>query len=388
MKKTALFISLFMVCRCFYAAMPTPTFIMNKYSPELSFVVMDTVHGAQSTIIEYPEFLVLIEIPMIDEGGGKSKNLDEDTLRAAQYKEFLRKNFNEKPVKYILSSHWHLHSLSGVTPFTSGGTKIVTTAENWRYATTNKLLADRHLSTIRPNIIRVSSDTLLLAKSEFPIKVLYLDTSYHHKPTKDYLFFYLTKQKYLHGSCMAAIGKDDFSRTGKYVYNGRLVDFYRIVKERKLQVNKVIRLGRETYARGNFVPGIYEYADVERFIMNGISADVIIEPLKKMSAEQIKTQTDTLLHYMMRSGLSPGMLNALAYECIALHQFEKAVVLTHLLNIYYPGEKDFIDSMGEAYYFKGDLVLAKRISDLLGWNDPQWMNRYAEWEKNKKDNGL
>ncbi len=388
MKKTALLLFVSMACMCLYAASPAPNFILNKYSPELSFVVMDTVHGAQSTIIEYPQFLVLIEVPVIDEGGGKSKNLNEDSLLAAQYKDFLQKNFNGKPVKYILSSHWHLHSLSGVTPFTSGGTKIITTAGNWRYATANNLLAARHLSTIRPSIIQVSSDTLILPKSEYPIKVLYLDTSYHHKPTKDYLFFYLTKQQYLHGSCMAAIGKDDFSRTGNYVYNGRLIDLYRNINEHKLQVRKVIRLGREAYARGNFVPGIYEYADVERFIMNGKSADLIIEPLKKMSTEQIKLQTDTLLHYMKRSGLSPGMLNALAYEYMAIRQFEKAVVLTQLLNIYYPGEKDFIDSMGEAYYFKGDLVLAKRISDLLGRNDHQWMNRFAEWEKNKKDSAL
>ncbi|MFN4854875.1 MAG: hypothetical protein ACK5JC_10695 [Bacteroidota bacterium] len=64
------------------------------------------------------------------------------------------------------------------------------------------------------------------------------------------------------------------------------------------------------------------------------------------------------------------------------------MVIAQLLNIYFPGEKDFIDSMGEAYYLNGDFVLAKRISDMLGKNDPNWMNRYAEWEKNKKENSL
>jgi hypothetical protein len=91
---------------------------------------------------------------------------------------------------------------------------------------------------------------------------------------------------------------------------------------------------------------------------------------------------------MINTGLSPGMLNALAYDCIARKQYEKALVIAQLLNIYFPGEKDFIDSMGEAYYLNGDFILAKRISDLLGKNDPKWMNRYAEWEKNKKENSL
>ncbi|MFN5208831.1 MAG: MBL fold metallo-hydrolase [Bacteroidota bacterium] len=388
MKKTALFLILCYACIHHSLAQNSPKFILNKYSPEISFVVMDTVHGAQSTVIEYPHHLVLIEVPMIDEGGGKQTNLDEDTMRASQYKEFLAKNFKGKPVKYILSSHWHLHSLSGVTPFTKSGTKIITTAGNWRYATTNKLLANHHLASIGSSIIKVSSDTMILPKSEFPIRVLYIDTSYHHKPTRDYLFFYLTKQQFLHASCMAAIGTDDFSKTGNYVYNGRLIDFYRAISSRKLKVNKVIRLGRERISGGSFTPGVYDYEAIERYIVNGKSSDQIIEPIKKLSVQQIKSQTDSLLHYMINTGLSPGMLNALAYDCMSRKQYEKALVIAQLLNIYFPGEKDFIDSMGEAYYLNGDFVLAKRISDMLGKNDPNWRNRYAEWEKNKKENSL
>ncbi|MCY7363297.1 MAG: hypothetical protein LH629_14710 [Ignavibacteria bacterium] len=92
-------------------------FNINNYENNIFFITMDTSHSSQTTVIEYPEFLVLIELPFIDEGAGKSTDLSEDIERAEEFIKFLNDKFKNKPVKFVMSSHWHLHSLSGITPF-------------------------------------------------------------------------------------------------------------------------------------------------------------------------------------------------------------------------------------------------------------------------------
>lgn len=359
-------------------------FILKRYSSQISFVVMDTIHGAQTTIIEYPDFLVLIEMPLIDEGGSKTKNLQEDAIGAGQFLNFLNNHFPKKPVKYILSSHWHQHSLSGVSPFIKNGTKIITTRRNWNYAVANDLIAKEQINAAGSHVIFISSDSLLLAKSENPIKVLLLDSTYSHKPTKEYLFFYLTKQEYLHGSCMAAVGAQDFNKPeGKYIYNERLIDFHRAITERKLKVSKVIRLGREHFKNGTFEPGIYAYTDVEKYILNGSSTDLVLVPFRKLTTEILTLKTDSIILSMIENGIPPNMINQFVYECIAVKQYEKAVLFARILNVYQPGNYDYIDTMGEAYYYHGDLQIAKRISNLLFKYDPNWSAGYEVWEKNK-----
>ncbi len=383
MKPFALFLVLLLTLSHAGYAQKDATFLAQTYEPGLSFVVMDTLHGAQSTVVEYADFLVVLEMPMIDEGGGKSKNLDEDTLRAARFREFLLQRYPGKPVRYILSSHWHLHSLSGVTPFIRNGAQVVTTRSSWQYATANGLLAPHNLAAATKNVLLVTKDTVLLPKSSNPIRVLYLDSTYTHKPTKDYLFFFLTRQGYLHGSCMAALGASDLSRTESTVYSPRIIDFHRALTERNLPVKKVIRLGREKYTKGVFEPGIYAFADVHSFIDNGKSPDAVLEPFKRLSCAYIRQQTDSVLSVFMSNRLPPELLNDAVYQFIARKDYDKALVFAQLLTLYYPGDLDFMDTFGEAYYRKGDVVAAKRISKILLMRDPKWAFGLPEWEKSK-----
>jgi hypothetical protein len=361
------------------------TFVIQRYSPEISFVVMDSTHGAQSTVIEYADCLVLIEMPIIDEGGGKTKDLDEDTVRATRFRDFLHGHFSQKPIRYILSSHWHQHSLSGVTPFTDEGTRIVTTRKNWGYAVDNGLVAKEKLQGLSDKIILVSADTLLLPKSAYPIQVLYLDSTYTHKPTADYLFFYLTRQKYLHASCMTAVGHDDLKQQGSRIYGSRLVDVRRVVTERKLDVSKIIRLGREHFAHHSFEPGIYNYAEVAAYMAAGKSPEEVMEPFTQMSPDQIRLRTDSLLDLFTGMGLPPGVLNITVYTLIEEKEYEKAVLFAQLLNLYYPGDLDFIDTLGEAFYFQGAERQAQRISNVLMMHDPEYSGGIEGWRNNRRE---
>ena len=66
-------------------------FSKTVFSKEISFVRTDTAHGSQSTVIEYPKFLVVIELPMIDEGGGRSTNLVQDIPKAERFLTYLKR---------------------------------------------------------------------------------------------------------------------------------------------------------------------------------------------------------------------------------------------------------------------------------------------------------
>jgi hypothetical protein len=360
-------------------------FVLHRYAPNISFVVMDSIHGAQSTVIEYPEHLVLIEVPVLDEGGGKQANLDEDTLRAAQFRDFLGREFGNRPVRYILSSHWHQHSLSGVTPFTSRGARIVATHSNWNYAVANGLVAPDKLDHVTPNIILVSKDTLLLADSPAPIQVVYLDTSYTHKPTEDYLFFHLPKQRALHVSCMAAVSLEDLRAEGSPIYSSRLIDVEKAIAARNLKIDKLIGLGRERFTNGDFTPGVYDLADVMRYMRNGRSPDMVLDAFRKLDITEMRLRPDSVIAAFIEAGVGPGLVNSLVYECIGSRDPEKAVAFAQLLNLYHPGVPDFIDSLGESYYFNGDLKSATRINTVLFMIDPQYNAGLKAWEENMRN---
>jgi len=88
-------------------AQSSKEFSRNIFSKEISFVRTDSTHGSQSTIIEYPDFLVVIELPMINEGGGRSTNLVEDIPKSERFLNYLKEEYNNKPIKYVMTSHWH-----------------------------------------------------------------------------------------------------------------------------------------------------------------------------------------------------------------------------------------------------------------------------------------
>jgi hypothetical protein len=199
-------------------------FSRTVFSKDISFVRTDTTHGSQTTVVEYPNFLVVIELPMIDEGGSRATNLEQDIPKAERFLDFLKKQYNNKPIKYVLSSHWHLHSTSGITPFLNQGATLVSTKKNWDYCVKNGLFGDSDFKTLEKQVLFVEKDTQILEKTENPISVLYLDETYTNKPTNDYLFFFMPKVKCMHASCMCAMNEIDFKQRPNFIYNDRVTD--------------------------------------------------------------------------------------------------------------------------------------------------------------------
>lgn len=361
-------------------------FSIEKYSPEVSFVTMDSSWYVQSTVIEYKDYLVLIELPFVDYGADKSTNLYEDTTKAASFLTFLSNHYTNKPVKYVLHSHWHLHSLSGITPFFKRGTTLITTQQNWDYCTSNGLLGAYTPAKFESQIIRVSKDSSILVKTQFPIDIIYLDSTYKNKPTKDYLFFYFPKLKTIHASCMCAINEVDFTTKKDFLYSDRLTDLDRAIWSRKLDVVNLIKLERFKNINSTEINHVFSYSYFKEHLKNGKSLHQVVTLYSTLNNEKLIEKKDSIIGDAIAKKLNPEVLNTAVYECIRNKDYNKAVLLAQILNLYNPGELNYIDTMGEAYYTLGDMGKATYYDSIIKKINAQFAGGMKSWEQNNKNN--
>jgi hypothetical protein len=366
------------------AAQTKNTFSRTSFTKEISFIRLDSTQASQSTIIEYPQFLVVIELPMIEEGAGRSTNLQEDIPKAEKFLAYLESEY-QKPVKYVLSSHWHLHSLSGITPFFKKGAMLVTAKSNWQYSLDNGLLNGNDARTFQKQVVTITRDTTLLSSAKNPIEVLFLDKTYTFKPTKDYLFFYLPKTKTMHASCMCAMTTIDFNQRPEFVYNDRVSDLEKAITSRNLAVDHLIKLSAEfDKETKTFKPITFTNAYYSEFKQRGKPLHAVVKNYSKCPSEKLFLQRDSILYHLVEKKVSPSIINSAVYDCIREKKFQNAIEWAKLLNLYYAGDAGYLDTLGEAYFRAGNTTMAKYYSNLLAQRDAKaFPDALKMWEKNE-----
>jgi hypothetical protein len=361
-------------------------FSKTVFSKEISFVRTDTTHGSQSTVIEYPKFLVVIELPMIDEGGGRSTNLVQDTLKAERFLKYLKKEYKDKMIKYVLSSHWHLHSLSGITPFFNQGATLVVAKTNWEYSVKNGLFGNTDTKKLGKQVMQISRDTTILNNTNAPISVLFLDETYINKPTKDYLFFYMPKSKSIHASCMCAMNEIDFKQRPQFIYSDRVIDLEKAIKTRNLDVENIFKLTAEfDKDKKSYKIPAFNKSYFEEFKERGTPMTEIVNAYTNYELSFLQASKDSILHTLATKKISSQIINATVYACMKKKEFLKAVQWSQILNLYHIGEVNFMDTMGEAYYNAGDLAMAQHISNQLAILNPKFPNQFKVWEQIKQN---
>lgn len=281
-------------------AQSSKEFSRNIFSKEISFVRTDSTHGSQSTIIEYPDFLVVIELPMINEGGGRSTNLVEDIPKSERFLNYLKEEYNNKPIKYVMTSHWHLHSLSGITPFFNKGAILISAKTNWEYSIKNGLFGDTDPKTLEKQVVQITNDTTIFKNTSFPISVLFLDETYTNKPTKDYLFFYMPENKSIHASCMCAMNEIDFTQRPDFIYSDRITDLEKAISSRNLDVETLFKLSAEfdsdekVYKLMTFNKSYFE-----EFKNRGTPMAEIVKGFTSYELSVLQSSKDSILHYLI-----------------------------------------------------------------------------------------
>lgn len=354
------------------------SFLFTKGKNNTAIITMGSLRSPHCTVFEYPNFLVLHEVPKIP--------LIDDTKENPLIS-FIDSIYSQKPIKYILNSHSHTHSLSTIMPFLKKGAKLVTTKESLEVYDKKGLFENKSSKDYSQSIIKISSDTLLLADTKNPIKVVHLKKSdYKSIPTPTYLFFNFQQQKLLATSCMTYLKEFDKKKgyTGT-VYGDRLVEVNKIIKDKKLNIKNISQLYQFRYKDTVRQPPIFPVSYLRDVLKYGKSRLELSEHFQKMSYEELTVKKDSLLNYLTENSIHSRIVNHAVYGFIEKKEYKKAVALAQILVIYYPNRINYIDTLGEAYFNNGQIETAKHYNRLIERTKPKEELGLKMWEKNKKE---
>lgn len=355
------------------------SFVQLKHNDKVTFIKLDSLQQKHTTVIEYDKFLILCELPLITKSG--IKNLEHETENGKALLNYLQKEYH-KPIKYILSSHWHKHSLSGIIPFLENGTKIITTSYNWEKALKNKVLLTEDSRKYNSKIVKINKDSLLLEDSEYPILLTVMDTTYHNKPTDDYIFPYFVKDKELFVSCMGAIKDIDYNKVKVFTYSSRLTDIIKLVEEKKLQVEQIIRLSFSKRCLPLGCSFVFPYKEIKQMVAKGESMEETIKRMESIRLNTLKLKQDSILLDAIAKQMPSSIFKVLAYNYLEKKEYEEAIIYAKLLNLYYPGIASYINTLGECYYRKGDFETARHYHFVVRKKTEKY--GWEEWEKISK----
>jgi len=350
-------------------------FVREKHE-NLSFVTLDTLGFGQSTIIEYDNFLVLIEIPLVSW---------EFPVPAAErgdkYLAYLNETFPNKPVKYIISSHWHPHSLSYLFPLLEKDTKLIVTSYNLDESIKQGYLSEEKYAGISRNIMRTDKDTVLLQETDYPLHLIYLDSSYEKMPTTDYLCVYFPVHQIVHTSCLCYLRDIDYDTVKMYAYSERLLDVERMIQEKELTVKSIIRLDSKVTADGS-VSCLFPHSYVHNIMTNGKSPQEMIDHYATLEMDVLFHKQDSLLKELIEQKEQPILLNQAAYQCLENKETEKAIKLAQLLNLFYPGSARYMNTLGECHYIYGNEKEALYYNGCIKRSDKEGKYGLSVWKEN------
>lgn len=363
-------------------------FIFTKGDNNISTITMGSANSPHCTVIEYQDFLVLHEVPYIPNSITTNDSTKMEMVSTNPLIAFVDSIYLHKPIKYILNSHHHGHSLSTVVPFFERGAKLITAKENVQIYEKRGLFENDKNTDYSESIIEISGDTTILVDTNMPIDLLYLKKAdYKSIPTESYLFFYFPKQKLLATSCMVYLRDiDDKYGFKGIVYSDRLVNVKEIIQDKHIDVEGTLQLykfrsdGGERklpYFSMDFHKNVHEHS-WHRLKLS--------EHFQSMSYEFLTTKRDSLLDYLIESDIYHIVINHAIYELIEKKEYQKAVALAQILVTYEPDRINEIDTLGEAYYNNGQIKVAKHYDQIIQSSKQNTEGLgLIEWEKNQKN---
>lgn len=363
-------------------------FLFTKGNDNISTITMGPDQSPHCTVFEYPEFLVLHEIPAIPIYKNEQDSLKIDGDKVNPLITFIDSIYAHKPIKYILNSHYHPHSLSTVMPFLEKGVKLITAKENIKIYNKRGYFGTETSEDYAQSIILISSDTVLLEDTENPIEVLYLKKAdYKSIPTETFLFFNFPKQKLLATSCMVYLRElnEKYGFKG-IVYNDRLVDVNKIIADKNIEVENTLQLYKFRIENDRRMPPVFSFSFLQNVLKQSWHRLKLSEHLQAMSFEEMTTKKDSLLNYLGENDIYEIVVNHAVYALIEKQEYQKAVALAQILIIYEPGNLNEIDTLGEAYYNNGQIAMAQHYNSILLKSKSKTEGLgLVEWEKNREN---
>lgn len=365
-------------------------YVFTKGDKNISVIKIEETSRAKCTVVEFPDYLVLIDVPSTPYTAADSLKMDDPKFNPLI--EFLDSVYMHKPIKYVLNSHSHGHSISRPKSFLENGAKLVTAKENIAYYDKLRLFGEKGSTGYGESIIQISGDTILQANSDYPISVLHLKRSEYRIPTKAYLFFHFPEQKFLAASCMLDL-KDLSKKHGYkgFLYSGRLPEVKKIIEDKNITFDYTLQLRGLSKENGVEKPAMFTYSHFENSLKEGWSRKTLSENIQnicsKNSYEELKITQDSILEFHIENDINAVPLMNAVYGLIDKKEYKKAVLLAQTALLYRPDYNGIlVNTMGEAYFNNGELDKAKHYDFLLKKIDPDNEKiGLIAWEQKRKE---
>jgi hypothetical protein len=304
----------------------------------------------KSAIVEFKNYVVLLEMPI---SYTTTRHLKDFTEGGKQVIDAIKKQFPRKPLKYVIGSHWHPHSISSIGPFISGGVKVVTTRKNFERLT--EMLDSTTYQKYKDNIIFVEGDSMVI-KDKFNTIIAYKcdKEQYPNIPTKDFLYCYMPKYKYLQTSCMyqrlaPAKGKR------KELVSPRVEDLGKFLLTRHILPQYL--LCTETFF--DEANGMTTYDTLLSIMAHGVTFSSMENQIYTIPEETMMLKSDSIIKYIMKAGFPQSILNRAVFIALNKHEQKKALAIARLQALMNPSDPNAWDTFGEVYYCMGEKELAK-----------------------------
>jgi len=307
----------------------------------------------KSTIVEFSDHIVLIEMPISNDGAG-TVHLKDHTEGGETVLAKLKEAFPTKPLTYVLSSHWHPHSISSIVPFISKGITVVTTRKNFKRL--SEFVDSATYKKYQQYITFVDQDSLIL-KDNFNSIIAYKfdKEDYPNVPTEDFLYFQLPKYNYLHTSCMYQRLQGRLVK-GKEMISSRVEDLAKFIRAKHITPRYVITT--DTYWDDPI--GMASGDSLEMVLDKGIGMSTLEQELLTLSMDDLTLRTDSVIKSLMANAIPYSILNRAVYTSLARKDLKKALALARVQALLIPSDPNSWDTYGEVYYFLGEMELAKK----------------------------
>ncbi len=331
-------------------ALPTIT----KVAERLYLMRFDSTSGkptvTKSVVVEYDDYVALLEMPVAT--GGGSGRLSDHPDGGEAVLQALAARFPSKPLRYVLSSHWHPHSLSSMAPFITRGITVITTRKN--FVRLSEMVDSATLARYGANIRFVENDSMALDGPGNSIIAYRFDkAAYPNVPTEDFLYFYLPKYGCLHCSCM-------FQRLGplrgKELISSRVEDLERFIRVKGLDPRYLVTTDTYWDDSSGMVPG----DTLRRMLDRGLRMSSIDDEIRSIDEETLLRNSDSIIKGLMNDGIPASYLNRAVFAMVERKNLRKALALARLQALLTPADPNAWDTFGEIYYFLGETRLAKR----------------------------
>lgn len=344
---------------------------IEKAADGLYFMYYDSCIE-KSTIVEFRDHVALLEVSSVYDGGESPRT--EHYEHGQKVLRTLDAYFPGKPLRYVLHSHYHPHSLSSVKPFLERNIKVYTTRLNYEKL---KDFIDSNSAAAGRNIRFIEGDSLVLKdKTNCIVAYRISRKDYPHLPTKDYVFFHLPKYRALYTGCMYFNSYSRFK--SKPVVSGRTEDVIAFCARKPLPLALLIGNDSERNHR-ELVP----YDSLQQLAENGVFLEREMRQLLDHPVDYFRTHQSEVCRSIVASGISPRVLNSLVYAALANKQLDRALELARLQGLLNPWDANAWDTMGEVCQVMGDETMAAFYEKLLQAKGNAGGGR-AAWEKSRQ----